>query len=116
MFFSFRLAVETTQTKDVMGRFFQRSSFSNPVHRTGVSLLTTKSETDASDPNPFTALFDFSDWSGSDWGDARHNADTLLKHDSEIEEIVRSQALLDARRRCHEFYTRCKQSLRMPCF
>jgi len=25
-----------------MGRFFQQSSFSNPVHRTGVSLLTTK--------------------------------------------------------------------------
>jgi len=42
MFFSFRLVVETTQTKDVMGRFFQQSSFSNPVHRTGGSLLTTK--------------------------------------------------------------------------
>ena len=42
MFFSFRLVVETTQTKDVMGRFLQRSSFSNPVHRTGVSPLTTK--------------------------------------------------------------------------
>jgi hypothetical protein len=42
MFFSFRLVVETTQTKDVMGRFFQQSSFSNPVHRTGGSLLSTK--------------------------------------------------------------------------
>jgi len=42
MFFSFRLVVEITQTKDVMGRFFQQSSFSNPVHRTGGSLLTTK--------------------------------------------------------------------------
>ena len=42
--FSFRLVVETTQTKDAMGRFLQQSSFSNPVHRTGVSMLTTKSE------------------------------------------------------------------------
>src|ERR1035438_6584534 len=42
MVFSFRWVVETTQTKDAMGRFFQQSSFSNPVHRTGVSLLTTK--------------------------------------------------------------------------
>jgi hypothetical protein len=37
MVFSFRLVVETTQTKDAMGRFFQQSPFSNPVHRTGVS-------------------------------------------------------------------------------
>jgi hypothetical protein len=38
------LVVETTQTKDVMGRFLQQSSFSNPVHRTGVSTLTTKKD------------------------------------------------------------------------
>jgi hypothetical protein len=42
MFHSFRLVAETTQTKVRMGRFFTHSSFSNPVHRTGVSLLTTK--------------------------------------------------------------------------
>jgi hypothetical protein len=32
----------TTQTEDAMGRFFQQSSFSNPVHRTGVSCSPLK--------------------------------------------------------------------------
>ncbi len=74
------------------------------------------SEPAATDPNPFLALFDFSDWFGvGEVGDTSKEV-LSLRTDSDIETVIRSQALLDARRRCLEFYTRCKQALRMSSF
>jgi hypothetical protein len=75
-----------------------------------------ESESVTSDSNPFTALFDFSDWFGSGDSDTGMPVVGKLQPDSELEQVIRSQALLVARRRCLEFYDRCKQALKMPCF
>jgi hypothetical protein len=73
--------------------------------------------TGTTDTNPFSALFDFSGWFGE--GEARTQdapAMVTLRPDSDIEQVIRSQALLDARRRCQECYRRCKQAFGMVCF
>lgn len=71
----------------------------------------------ATDPNPFFALFDFSEWFGGDEKKSENeSAVSVLWPDSEIEAVIRSQAILEARRRCQEVYHRCKQALKMPSF
>jgi hypothetical protein len=69
------------------------------------------------DPNPFTALFDFKKSNPT----RAPGSETIsinasprpIRSDSDIERVIRSQAILDARRRCLDFYTRCKQALKM---
>ena len=67
-----------------------------------------------SDPNPFTALFDFSDWFGSEAREATNRPVEPLKPDSASEAVIRSLALLEARQQCLELYERCKQMLKLP--
>ena len=79
-----------------------------------------KSESEPDDPNPFLALFGLEDRPSE--SEAGNTGDTAKVHwwstakDTDVELVVRSQAILDARRRCLEFYNRCKAALKMPCF
>ena len=79
-----------------------------------------KAEAEPDDPNPFLALFGLEERASE--SEAGNSADSTQVHwwtiakDTEIEAVVRSQAILDARRRCLEFYNRCKASLGMPSF
>ena len=79
-----------------------------------------KSEAEPDDPNPFLALFGLEDRPSE--SEAGNSDDTSQVHwwsiakDTDVEAVVRSQALLDARRRCLEFYNACKAALKMPCF
>ena len=71
----------------------------------------------APDSNPFLSLFDFAGWS-DDGGNLPTTSQSVgaLRADSEIEAVIRSQAILEARRCCQEFYDGCKRALKMPCF
>jgi hypothetical protein len=78
-----------------------------------------KEEQKPEDPNPFTALFDFgkakaTSAAGTE-GDSTNRYPQPIRSDSEIEKVIRSQAILEARRRCLDFYARCKQALKMAC-
>jgi len=79
-----------------------------------------KEELEPDDPNPFTALFDFKKSNtprDPDSGTISISASPRpIRSDSDIEKVIRSQAILDARRRCLDFYTRCKQALKMVTF
>ena len=68
------------------------------------------------DPNPFTSLFAFKKTFGDKNKGIETGGETLEPpvRDSEIEQVIRSQAILDARRRCLQFYNRCKSALKMP--
>lgn len=68
------------------------------------------------DPNPFTALFAFKKTFGSENQKTEVGGETPgpVVGDSEIEQVIRSQAILDARRRCLQLYNRCKLALKMP--
>jgi hypothetical protein len=69
------------------------------------------------DTNPFFALFDFSGWfNGDEKRVENEEAVSVLRPDSEIEAVIRSQAILEARRSCLEFYNRCKHAFKMPAF
>jgi hypothetical protein len=73
-------------------------------------------EPEPDDPNPFTSLFAFKE---TFWGKNKKNetgSETIkpVDGDSEIEKVIRSRAILDARRRCLRFYNRCKTALKMP--
>lgn len=78
-----------------------------------------KEEPKPEDTNPFTALFGFSKGKPSRALDSEGismNANPrLIRSDSDVEKVIRSQAILNARRRCLDFYTRCKQALKMAC-
>jgi hypothetical protein len=73
-------------------------------------------EPEPDDPNPFTALFAFKKTFGAENKKIEAGDDIMdpLVGDSEIEKVIRSQAILDARRRCLQFYNRCKSALKMP--
>jgi hypothetical protein len=75
-----------------------------------------ETEPEPDDPNPFTSLFAFKQTFGSEKQKIESNGETLeaVVPDSEIEQVIRSQAILDARRRCLRLYNRCKLVLKMP--
>ena len=79
-----------------------------------------KEEQEPDDLNPFTALFDFKKDKTTNAGDGERNSTNSLawatRADSDVEKAIRSQANLDARRRCLGFYERCKQALKMTCY
>lgn len=78
-----------------------------------------KHDSKPDDPNPFTALFGWGETFGqqaSDDAGTHGNHARPIRRDSDIEQVIRSQVLLDARRRCREFYNRCKLALKMACF
>ena len=68
------------------------------------------------DPNPFTSLFAFKKTFGSENKEIEKGGETLepVVGDSEIEQVIRSQAILDTRCRCLQLYNRCKLALKMP--
>lgn len=68
------------------------------------------------DPNPFLALFGWGEPELAQVAENRAIAPWNIKRDSELEAVLRSQALLEARRRCLEFYNKCKTVLHMPSF
>lgn len=69
-------------------------------------------------PNPFTALLDFGGTFGKrESVDSPHAAARRgkpLQADSDFEKVIRSQAILEARKRCLEFYEHEKLRLQMP--
>jgi hypothetical protein len=79
-----------------------------------------KSPEPADDPNPFLALFGLADKKQDNPGVTRGKGPALnpwdIKPDSDFEAVLRSQALLDARRRCLGIYNSCKAILNMPVF
>jgi len=72
------------------------------------------------DPNPFVALFSFLKPLVGGQSENKTNAHLSgvgpICPDSEVERVLRSQAIIEARRRCLEFYGRCKQELQMVSF
>lgn len=76
----------------------------------------TEKEPEPNDPNPFTSLFAFKETFGSEKQKIEIGEKTVepVVGDSEIEQVIRSQAILDARRRCLQLYNRCKSALKMP--
>ena len=76
-----------------------------------------KPEIKPDDPNPFLALFGLEDRKPE--SERETSGDTgqvhwwSVKADTDVEEVIRSQAILEARRRCLEFYNRCKAKLGM---
>jgi hypothetical protein len=115
----------------VLHRELDRENLVEVIHSLGEASLTTlnnlvkeidvlvtepkQSEPVTTDPNPFTALFDFSGWFGGGDRVVDKEAPVALRPDSAIEAVIRSQAILEARRRCVGCYNRCKQVLQMPC-
>lgn len=73
-------------------------------------------EPEPDDPNPFTSLFAFKETFGRQNKEIKTVGGTIeqVVGDSEIEQVIRSQAILDARRRCLQLYNRCKSGLKMP--
>lgn len=65
------------------------------------------------DPNPFTSLFAFKKTFKGENKEIKTDSENI-QPDSEIEKVIRSQASLDSRRRCLQFYNRCKSTLKMP--
>jgi hypothetical protein len=86
------------------------------------ALVTEPAKADAKpdDPNPFTLLFAFKEtFGGEEKASAGKTGDAGVKEirpDSDVERVIRSQALLEARWRRQEFYARCKGTLKMPVF
>jgi hypothetical protein len=76
------------------------------------------SEPEPDDPNPFTALFDFKGtFREKNAAEGERQLGTIaqpIRADSDFEKVIRSQAILDARRRCSEFYEQIKRRLQMP--
>ena len=72
-------------------------------------------EPEPDDPNPFTSLFAFKKTFGSENQKIEARGETVepIVRDSEIEQVIRSQAILDARRRCLQLYNRCKCKRRL---
>jgi hypothetical protein len=78
-----------------------------------------KEEEKPDDPNPFTALFDFGKAKATNAAERERDSTNpfprAIQEDSEMEKALRSQAILEARRRCLDFYGQCKQALKMAC-
>ena len=70
------------------------------------------------DSNPFSALFDFGATFGKGKPQSSAHRPALagkpIPADSDFEAVIRSQAILDARKRCLDFYEHEKQRLQMP--
>ena len=79
-----------------------------------------KAEAKPDDPNPFLALFGLEDRGPEREKDHGNLSATVpwwsVTPDTDVEAVIRSQAVLDARRWCLEFHNRCKLALKMPCF
>ncbi len=77
----------------------------------------SKQDSKPDDPNPFTSLFAFKGAFGDEekasGGETREAGVNEIRRDSDFERVIRSQTILEARRRCLDFYTRCKQALKM---
>ena len=72
-------------------------------------------EPTSEDTNPFSALFSiFSGW--TDTGVAELGGGPRIKPDSKVEQVVRNQALLKARRECRKIYEFYKKAHGMPTF
>ena len=73
-------------------------------------------EPEPDDPNPFTSLFAFKKTFRGENRKIETGGETIepVVRDSEIEQVIRSQAILDARRRCLQLYNHCKSALKMP--
>jgi hypothetical protein len=79
-----------------------------------------KAKAEPDDPNPFLALFGLEEGDrGRDSSNRNQPAGPYwwsVKGDTDVEVVIRSQAILDARRRCMEFYNCCKAALGMAQF
>jgi len=79
-----------------------------------------KAEVEPDDPNPFLALFGLEDRQPEKQRNAAGRTTQVswwsVKADTDVELVIRSLAILDARRRCLEFYNRCKVRLGMAQF
>ncbi|HEY6184507.1 MAG TPA: hypothetical protein VIW67_19840 [Terriglobales bacterium] len=79
----------------------------------------SKGELKREDTNPFTALFAFREAKATSAADTKRDSKNPwprpIRADSEIEKAIRSQAILEARRWCLDFYERCKRTLKMAC-
>jgi hypothetical protein len=86
----------------------------------GVTARAAKTEAKPDDPNPFLALLGLANNQPEPEGERGTGSDQpawwSVNADSDIEAVIRSQAILDARRRCLEFYDRCKARLGMATF
>lgn len=79
-----------------------------------------QTESKPDDPNPFLALFGWEDREPErekkDATDTAHVPWWSVGEDTDVEAVIRSQAILNARRRCLDFYDRCKAALGMARF
>ncbi|NOS71523.1 MAG: hypothetical protein HOP33_16555 [Verrucomicrobia bacterium] len=69
----------------------------------------TKQPDKTNDPNPFTALIDFTGWFSQNETPEQVTLLEPLKPDTEPEAVIRSLNLLEARQRCLELYHRSKE-------
>lgn len=78
-----------------------------------------KEEQEPEDTNPLIALFEFGRAKATSVADRERDSTNpfprAIRGDSDIQLVIRSQAILEARRRRLDFYGRCKQALRMAC-
>ena len=86
----------------------------------GLVIEPSKPDSRPDDPNPFLALFGWEDRkpdnARKNGNDTTHLPWWSVGKDTDVEAVIRSQAILEARRRCLEFYGRCKVALRMARF
>jgi UDP:flavonoid glycosyltransferase YjiC (YdhE family) len=98
--------------------FATSSYYRDLIERHGIAFAPIRPEAPVDDPNPFLALFGFEDRQSAREMRATSRTTQVfwwaVKADTDVEAVVRSQAILDARRRCLEFYNRSKTRLRMP--
>lgn len=72
-----------------------------------------KEKEETSDENPFKALFSFL------WKEKKEEKTDLSKgipKDTELEKVIRSQAILKARKNCLDYYEKYKKANNMPTF
>jgi len=77
-----------------------------------------ENKTESTDTNPFSALFSVvTDLFKSSPKEKKKKENTLkIEPDTSIEEIIRSQAIIEARRRCRKFYDSFKKANNGPAF
>jgi hypothetical protein len=68
-----------------------------------------KPESPSTNANPFTALFDFSNWRAAETEQHNYVGKEPLRADTETEAVLRTLALLEARESCLELYHRSKE-------
>lgn len=70
---------------------------------------SSQKEKKKEDINPFSALFSF-------FKTSREEKSSILKKDNEFEEVLRSQAILEARSKCYSLFDVYKRAHQMPAF